>query len=178
MIKNFSKYLFSVLFFATLFFSCADKNKTAKSQSIDPMLSKQARLDSLFESPIIIDSRLKKENIDGVKFFKSYILSENIHFQYDPDSIIRFSSQKDDVVELLKNKYQEKIIFLRFTSNTISLRYGVHIGMSVDDFFSLMPEQELVDNAVIYDSDDVSIKFYFDTKTNTLKNVHYYRFID
>lgn len=136
------------------------------------------RLDSLFECPIIINSELKKENIDGVKFFKSYILSENLHSQYYPDSIIRFSSQYDDVIEILKSKYQEKIIFIRFHSNNLSLKYDICIGMNIDDFFSLMPKQELVDNAVVYDSDYVSIKFYFDTKTNTLKNVHYYSFID
>lgn len=166
------------LLFVTLFFSCVEKRKTNKNELSNPRISIEERLDSLFEHPIIINSNLKKENISGVNFFKSYILSENLHFQYYPDSIIRYSSENDDVIELLKNKYQEKIIFLRFVSANISLRYGIYLGMSVDEFFLLMPEQELIDDVVVYDSEDVSIKFYFDTKTNTLKNVHYYSFID
>lgn len=169
---------FFLIVFLTLFSSCVEKrNKEGKNAS-ETILSKQSRLDSLLASPVIINSELKKEKINGIEFYKSYMITENEHSSYFQDSIIRHASLHGDVVELLKNKHQEKIVFLRFNSDKLNLRYGIYIGMNMDDFFKKMPEQEIQDNILIYDSEYASLKFYFDAKRKELKQAEYTYFME
>lgn len=63
------------------------------------------------------------------------MITENENSSYFQDSIIRHASLHGDVVELLKNRHQEKIVFLRFNSDKLNLRYGIYIGINMDDFF-------------------------------------------
>lgn len=178
MVNNFGKYIFPFIVFLTIFSSCAEKSTNDNNNSLEITISKQSRLDSLFKSPVIINSSQKRESMNDIDFFKSYLLVENTHSQYFQDSIIRYSSLDGDVVELLKNKYQEKVIFLRFNSEMLNLRYGIYIGMSIDDFFLKMPKKEIQINNIIYDSEYSSLKFYFDIRENKLKQVFYTHYID
>lgn len=179
MTKHFSKAAFLGFVFLTIAYSCVEKSKTDINKSSEITLSKQARLDSLLDSPININSTLKTESIDQIDFYKSYVLAENAHHaQYFQDSIIRYASLQEDVVEVLKNRYQEKITFLRFGSEPLHLKYGLYVGMSTDDFFTKMPEQEMQDHAILYDAEYASLKFYFDTNSNKLKQIFYTRYID
>ena len=120
----------------------------------------------------------KRQRMDGIEFFKSYLLTENMHSQYFQDSIIRYSSLDGDVVELLKNKHQEEVVYLRFKSEKLNLRYGIYIGMSMDDFFLKMPKQEIKDNAIVYDSEYSSFKFSFDIRKAKLSQVFYTHYMD
>lgn len=106
------------------------------------------------------------------------MITENENSSYFQDSIIRHASLHGDVVELLKNRHQEKIVFLRFNSDKLNLRYGIYIGMNMDDFFKKMPEQEIQDNILIYDSEYASLKFYFDAKRKELKQAEYTYFME
>lgn len=177
MIKKWWKYSLIVVYL-TISFSCVEKSNKENNNSSEIIISKQSRLDSLLKSPVIIDSDQKRERIDGIDFFKSYILTENTHSQYFQDSIIRHSSLDGDIVELLKNKHQEKVMFLRFSSEKLNLRYGIYIGMSMDEFFLKMPEQEIQANTIIYDSEYSSLKFYFDLRKAKLKQVFYTHYMD
>lgn len=176
-IKKWWKYSLTFVFL-TICFSCVEKGNNEYNDSLDINISKQSRLDSLLKSPVIINSSQKRQRMDGIEFFKSYLLTENMHSQYFQDSIIRYSSLDGDVVELLKNKHQEELMFLRFGSEKLNLRYGIYIGMSMDDFFLKMPKKEIEDNAIVYDSEYSSLKFSFDIKKAKLRQVFYTHYMD
>jgi len=178
MANNFGRNIFFVVAFLTVFFSCVEKDNNVHNDSSDINISKQSRLDSLLKSPVIVNSSQKRQRMDGIDFFKSYMLAENTHSQYFQDSIIRYSSLDGDVVELLKNKHQEEIVYLRFKSEKLKLRYGIYIGMSMDHFFLKMPKQEIKDNTIVYDSEYSSLKFSFDIRKAKLSQVFYTHYMD
>jgi len=158
--------------------SCIDENHNKENHFSEVPLSKESRLDSLLMAPVIIDTELKKEKINNIEFFKSYKIADNAHSSYFQDSIIRFASLDGDLIEVIKNKHQEKIILLRFNSEKLNLKYGIYIGMNIEDFFLKMPEKEVQNQTILYDSDHASLKFDFDFKSNKLVEVLYTFYVD
>lgn len=167
--------LFKNLIYLTLllFFVCA-----CKKEKDSELLNKNQRLESLFEGPIKINSHLDKFYIDKIKFHKSYILLENNHGALKQDSVIRFASTNDDIIEVFKNKHMDKIIFLRFSSKNLTLNHGIKIGMSYSQFFDLLPNSEPVFDCITYQNDYSTLKFVFGTKSKKLKIIKCNYYLD
>lgn len=135
---------FIYLFLSSLLISCKDKGAKACNQKKDMTLNKKERLDLFLESLLNVNTSAKEQKLNNIKFHKSYILIENphsnnnrdsilraysnsyvlingSHFKEERDSIIRIASN-NDVIEILKNKYVEHIIYENeFNRNKIKL---------------------------------------------------------
>ncbi|HUH28488.1 hypothetical protein [Gelidibacter sp.] len=187
-------------FICSLAMSC--KNKVNNNNSVENKdLTKAERLDLFVESPILINSSLNEQRLNNIKFHRSYILNDNPHFNSDSDSIVKatsnsyvilngshFDKEQDslirlasnsDVVEILKNKYVERITYMRLNSKSLELNYGIHIGMTLDDFTELFP-LEINENYVASyaDNDSFEVKFIFDEDSKRLKEFNYLSIID
>ena len=184
----------------SLFMSC--KNTGISDNSLqDPSLNKEERLDLFLESPITINSSANEQRLNMIKFHKSYILNDNPHFNADSDSISKASSNSyvildgshfdkeqdslirlasnSDVIEILKNKYVERITYMRLNSNGLQLNYGIHIGMSLETFTKLFPLT--IDDHFIAsykDNDSFEVNFIFDQDSKLLKEFNYLSIID
>lgn len=189
-----------LVFISSLLMSCQDKAVNGNSLQ-DHSLTKKERLDLFLESPITINSGANEQRLDMIKFHKSYILNDNPHFNADSDSISKATSNsyvildgshfdKDqdslirlasntDVIEILKNKYVERITYMRVNSNGLQLNYGVHLGIALDDFRNLFP-LTIDDNFIAsYKEDDsFEVKFIFDPDSKMLKEFNYLSIID
>lgn len=158
------KYLSFTLFLNVIVSSCKKGNTPIN-------LSKEQRLDSLMIIPLQIDSKKKYLNIQNLKFNKSYVLVSNAHQNLVQDSLIRFASNQNDIIEIYKNKHLDKIIFLRFSSTNLKLKYGIYIGMSYNHFFELLPYEEPIFNSVTYENEYSILEFVFDSKSKKLKTI-------
>lgn len=188
------------VFICCLAISCMDKAINKNSMETKD-LTKVERLDLFLESPITINTSLNEQRLNNIKFHKSYILNDNPHFNSDSDSIAKASSNsyvilngssfdkeqdslirlasKSDVIEILKNKYVERITYMRVNSNGLQLNYGVHLGMALDDFTKLFPLEINENHMASYmDNDSYEVKFIFDEDSKRLKELNYLSIID
>lgn len=189
-----------VVVIAMLFMSCKDKSASENLIS-EPNLTKVERLELFLESPITLNMNATEQRLHTIQFHKSYILNENphvdtdrdsllkansnsyviigeAHFEKERDSLIRFSSATD-VIEILKNKYVERITYMRLQSEGLQLNYGVHLGMDADSFTKLFPlELDVNYKATVEDRDAFEVTFTFDKKNKTLKEVNYVSVMD
>ena len=204
--KNFSincdplKRIILLVFISSILISCKDKTPH-RNLLQDHSLTKTERLDLFLESPITINTNANEQRLNNIKFHKSYILNDNPHFNSDSDSIAKatsnsyvilngssFDKEQDslirissntDVIEILKNKYVERITYMRLNSNGIQLNYGVHLGMALDDFTKLFPLEINENHIVSYiDNDSFEVKFIFDEDSKRLKEFNYLSIID
>lgn len=151
---------------------------SCKRQSNSFFLTENQRLDSLLIDPIEINSDLRYFKIENIKFYKSYILSENRHHKRIEDSIIRFASTQNDVIEVFKNEYIDKVVLIRFSSDNLKLKYNIHVGMTYDKFTSLMPYKEPFFNSVIYQNEYSTLEFAFDKNFKNLKRIKCIYYLD
>lgn len=187
------------VFMSSVVISCKDITRKNSVENND--LSKEERLELFLESPINVNANANEQSLNAIKFHKSYILNDNPHFNADSDSIseasansfvvingshfdkeqdslIRISSNSD-VIEILKNKYVERITYMRLNSNGLELNYGVHLGMSLDRFTELLPIKIDENYIASYmDNDSFEIKFIFDKDNKLLKELNYISIID
>ncbi|MBO3098736.1 hypothetical protein [Gelidibacter pelagius] len=189
-----------LVFISSFLMSCQDKAVHGNSLQ-DHSLTKEERLDLFLESPITINSSANEQRLNMIKFHKSYILNDNPHFNADSDSISKASSNSyvilagshfdkeqdslirlasnSDVIEILKNKYVERITYMRVGSNGLQLNYGVHLGMALDDFTKLFPLT--IDDHFIAsykDNDSFEVNFIFNQDSKLLKEFNYLSIID
>lgn len=189
-----------LVFISSFLTSCQDKAVHGNSLQ-DHSLNKEERLDLFLESPITINTGANEQRLNMIKFHKSYILHDNPHFNADSDSISKatsnsfviidgshFDKEQDslirlasnsDVIEILKNKYVERITYMRLNSNGLQLNYGIHIGMSLETFTKLFPLT--IDDHFIAsykDNDSFEVNFIFDQDSKLLKEFNYLSIID
>ncbi|WP_299398758.1 hypothetical protein [uncultured Gelidibacter sp.] len=189
-----------VVLIAMLFMSCKDKS-ASENLIPEPNLTKVERLELFLESPITLNTNATEQRLNTIQFHKSYILNENphvdtnrdsllkansnsyvaigeAHFDKERDSLIRFASATD-VIEILKNKYVDRITYMRLQSEGLQLNYGVHLGMDADSFTKLFPlELDINYKATVEDRDAFEVTFTFDKKNKTLKEVNYVSVMD
>jgi len=189
-----------VVVIAMLFMSCKDKS-ASENLIPEPNLTKVERLELFLESPITLNTRATEQRLHTIQFYKSYILNENphldthrdsllkansnsyvvidkAHFDKERDSLIRFASATD-VIEILKNKYVERITYMRLQSEGLQLNYGVHLGMDADSFTKLFPlELDANYKAIVEENATFEVIFSFDKKDKTLKEVIYVSVMD
>lgn len=189
-----------VVVIAMLFMSCKDKS-ASENLIPEPNFTKVERLELFLESPITLNTNATEQRLNTIQFHKSYILNENphvdtnrdsllkansnsyvaigeAHFDKERDSLIRFASATD-VIEILKNKYVERITYMRLQSEGLQLNYGVHLGMNADSFTKLFPlELDANYKATVEDRDAFEVTFTFDKKNKTLKEVNYVSVMD
>lgn len=184
----------------SLVMSC--KNIGMSKNSIENKdVTKEERLDLFLESPINVNANANEQRLNAIKFHKSYILNDNPHFNADSDSVIKASSDSyvliggsnfdkeqdslirissdTDVIEILKNKYVERITYMRLNSDGIKLNYGMYIGMALDSFTQLLPikiDQNYI--ASYRDNESFEMKFTFDKDSKRLKEFNYISIID
>ena len=185
---------------SNLIISCQGKEAEVNRVK-NETLTKEERLELFLESPITINSNVNEQRFNKILFHKSYILNDNPHFNSDSDSIakassssyviidgsnfekeqdslIRFASNTD-IIEVFKNKYTERITYMRLNSKDLKLNYGIFIGMSMDIFRTLFPLH--IDNnltAFYRDNDSFEVEFNFDKVTKQLKKVKYLSVMD
>lgn len=105
----------------------------------DMNVGKKERLDLLLNSPLKINTDLSYFKLRNIRFKKEIFTIENKHFRTELDSIVRYTSRKNSVIEVYKNDLMDKIIFLESNENGFELNYGIKIGMNIHDFESLYP---------------------------------------
>lgn len=193
---------FGILFvlMSSLVISCQGKEAqriTVKNE----FLTQEERLERFLESPITINSNANEQRINNITLHKSYILNDNPHFNADLDSTAktssnsyvilnasRFDREQDslirlasntDVIEVLKNKYVERITYMRLNSKGLQLNYGLHLGMDLDSFTKLLPLKIDENYVASYsDNDSFEAKFIFDENSKKLKELDYISIID
>ncbi|TXE09135.1 hypothetical protein ES711_04165 [Gelidibacter salicanalis] len=179
--------------------SCNDEAETRNSKTL-PKLTKEERMELFLESPITLNTNVTEQRLNTIQFHKSYILNENPHnansdsllransnsyvvigeehFDKERDSLIRFASATD-VIEVLKNKYVERVTYMRLQSEGLQLNYSMHLGMDADSFTKLFPlEIDANYKATIEEHDAFEVTFTFDQTDKTLKEVHYVSVMD
>ena len=189
-----------IVYVSILFISC--RSGEDNDNPIEIVASnKEERLELFLESPLSLNTSAAEQTLNNIKFHKSYILAKNQHFDGNRDSIIRassngyvlinalrFNEEKDslirissnnDVVEILKNKYIERILHMRINSKGIKLNYGIYLGMTIDSFNKLFP-LKINENYVASYSDEefFEVKFIFDEENRELKEFNYLYLID
>lgn len=195
-----SKRIILFVLFCSLALSCKEKVNN-KNPIVNEDVTKDERLVLFLESPITINTSPNEQRLNSIKFHKSYILNDNPHFNSDSDSIAKASSNSyvilngstfdkeqdslirlastKDVIEILKNKYVERITYMRLNSDGIQLNYGVYLGMDLDSFTKLLPlkiDENLV--ASYADNDAVEATFTFDEDSKRLKEFNYLSIIE
>ncbi len=176
-----------------LFSSCNKKTMSHSSnEGKSSILSKEERLGLFCESPLNVNTNVFKQKINNIEFYKSYILIENLHvnkeyelnkdnyvtigavnFNANKDSIIRIASNSD-VIEILKNKFTERTIYMRINSKDINLNCGIYLGMSLDQFVELMPLKVDEYYVASFESEEsLELKFIFDKEKKHLKEILY-----
>lgn len=172
------------------------KDKEVNGNSLDNQaLNKEERLDLFLESPITVNTKLNEQRLNAIKFHKSYILNKNPHVDADGDSLLKansnsfvvigkgdFDNGRDflirlpsdtDIIEILKNKYVERITYMRLQSEDLQLNYGVRLGMDLDSFTKLLPLKVDANHEATYrDNDAFELKFVFDPNDKTLQEVY------
>ena len=153
------------------------------------------------ELPHNVNTDADEQIVDNIKFHKSYILAKNQHFHENRDSILRassdsyvligapnFNEDKDsliriysnnDVVEILKNKLIERILYMRINSKGMKLNYGIYLGMTIDSFNKLLPLKTNENYVASYiDEEFFQVKFIFDEENRELKEFNFISLID
>lgn len=188
------------LFLSSLLISCNTEDKVYNKNK-EEVLTKKERLNLFLESPLKVNTNTIEQSLSNVNFYKSYILIGNPHYnenqdsilksysnsyvliegtnlKEDLDSIIRISNNKD-VIEILKNKYVEHIIYMRMNSKGIKLNYGIYLGMNLDSFSKLLPLKLNENYIASYIKDEsFEVKFLFDKESKKLKEFNYLSIID
>jgi len=190
---NLNNFFFYNILFFLIIVSCArDKSQSeyeknnlrgnfSKKQKV--VLTKEQRLELFLESPVTLNSNLKNLKINGITFNRGHFISSSVHDVFKTneklDTIIRFTSQNNDVIEILKNYYVEHIIYLKLSSKGIQLNGGIYLGMTYGEFYNFLPLKMNHDGLVFYRSDDdfFEIMFYFDGD-KILREVNYYKNLD
>lgn len=167
----------------------------------DGTLSKDERLDLFLADPLEVNSNIDEQVLNNIKFRKHYLLAKNEHSDQDRDSILKefsdsyvvlgdkyFSQEKDtlirlssakDVVDILKNKYTERIVYMNMNSKGLKLNYGLYLGMARDSFNKLLPLKINKEHVASYVKEEFfEVEFVFDKENGVLKNINYRSIID
>ena len=167
------RVLLSFSFLLMLFFSCKEKNSINKNP-----LSKSERLDSILLKPLSCDYTKGEVFLGKHKFYKSYILLENLHYTNKPDSLIRYSTLNGDVFEIFKNSKKCRIQYLRFRSRGLLLNNGILLGMSYFDLKELLPLDSLAKFHSTFEDGYNTIDLRLDRNNKELKEVIYTAILD
>lgn len=183
-----------------LLFSCRGSENNDNSLE-KTALNKEQRFELFLNSPLNVNTKASKQKFNNIIFYKSYILAKNKHVNDNSDSIIRATSDSfviidgshikkerdsliriashNDVIEILKNKYTERILQMRINSKGIKLNYGIYLGMTLDSFNNLLPLKINEDYIASYiNKEYFEVKFIFDRENRELKEFNYRSIID
>ncbi len=168
-----------VLVFFLVVLSCKESaNKPAKPKKELELtnIKKDTSFNAFLEFPL----KYKKEvelNFKNLSFGRQYKVlrnkySDSITYSKDFDTLVSYSSEKGDTIQIFKNRYTKKVTLLNLSLKGFSFSNGGYIGMNLSDFteiFNLKLTRK--DSVIIYEDEFTSVRFEF--KDGKLKKVLY-----
>ncbi|MGJ8591835.1 MAG: hypothetical protein ACSHXF_04770 [Aquaticitalea sp.] len=147
----------------------------------DVDVNKKNRLELLLNSPLEINCDLSYFNLKNIKFKKEIFTISNKHFREELDTIVRYTSLNNSIIEIYKNDLMDKIIYLESDENNFRLNYGLHIGMHKVELEKLLPltidENNIarINDSIYEDFFNLILTF---NKDNLLTNINYVSYIE
>lgn len=125
-----------------------------------------------------LTSNLLLEN-NGSLRLKSKTLTLDKHYSYILDTILVIESKIDgqDYFKFYKSQEKEFIINAKIKTDRTSLKHGIKVGMSKQEFSKVLPNTECCDTIKLIDTEQtISMLFYF--SDSTLDSVIYNGYLD
>ena len=159
-----------------ILFSCKKARKN--DSEIPTLISKADRFSAFIDNPLEFNPESKTDKRIYRNFHRSYVLLESKYYGQEPDSLLRYATEKD-VIEILKNEVSNHIVFIRASTKKVKFSNGVNIGMPLHDFNLLFPLQIDENYVATYTHDEFyDVQFFFDKETKRLKEIIYMSIIN